>query len=179
MTTQEKNIYWIPLLENHNNKIKWSGKALPLPLSYDIKVTKEPIWSSLIGDKPIKYGLFVKLNEEGGQKSQSYLLGINNIFKAPITKNLGIAQNFNNSEKESQILLKEILNNKISNEKFRSPRSGMQVKLSGRLGGVNKKMRMAVSTGRFKPQSFSSRLDYADSDVYTKWGTLGLKVYMN
>lgn len=174
--TSKKNIYWIPLLEYSKDKQKiiWSGRSLPIPIKYPIYkeslVTGFGITTELIG---VKKGLFVKLG-----KDKKYLLGINNIFKSPTINSSNENWKYNNEE-EIQTILKTTINNKFTEDKLQSPKSGIQLKMSGRLGGANKSSRVVVNTGSFRPQSFDSKLDYANTDIFTKWGVLGLKVYLS
>lgn len=187
-----KNInYLIPLLEwsEKNNKIIWRGKSLPLPLSKTNieKITKEEI-SYGFGVNPnnsytnkkglaVKKGIFCKI------KNKKYLLGTNNIFKATnsiknLEDNEKILINNELTEEKIQNCIKTLTNEKIVEKNFSINNRGIQIKLSGRLGGVNKSMRYSQSEGSFKPQSFDSKLDFYYKPIYTKWGTIGLKIFL-
>jgi len=55
-------------------------------------------------------------------------------------------------------------------------RSGILIKMSGRLGGVNKARHYRI--GGIKTQSVVIPIDYKSNPIQTKWGKLGLKVYL-
>jgi hypothetical protein len=54
-----------------------------------------------------------------------------------------------------------------------------QLKLSGRLNGVSKARLMSWRTGALKPQTITSKIGYYNRQIFTKWGTLGLKLLVS
>jgi hypothetical protein len=58
-----------------------------------------------------------------------------------------------------------------------SPRPlGVKISLAGRLKGISKAKKLVISHGVLKAQSLNLNLDYYARPIYTKWGTIGLKV---
>ena len=53
---------------------------------------------------------------------------------------------------------------------------GLKISLSGRLKGISKAKKLVITNGIIRPQSIDNKLTYYSRPVYTKWGTLGLKV---
>lgn len=54
--------------------------------------------------------------------------------------------------------------------------NGIKISLSGRLKGISKAKRLVITHGVIRPQSIDNKLDYYARPIYTKWGTIGLKV---
>lgn len=54
--------------------------------------------------------------------------------------------------------------------------NGIKISLSGRLKGISKAKKMVITHGVIRPQSIDNKLDYYARPIYTKWGTIGLKV---
>jgi hypothetical protein len=59
---------------------------------------------------------------------------------------------------------------------FSKPNSGLKISLSGRLKGISKAKSLVISQGVIKKQTISNPVDYYSRPIYTKWGTIGLKV---
>ena len=54
--------------------------------------------------------------------------------------------------------------------------NGIKITLSGRLKGISKAKNFVFTQGVLKPQSVENKLDYYARPIFTKWGTLGLKL---
>jgi len=53
---------------------------------------------------------------------------------------------------------------------------GIKISLSGRLKGISKAKSLYFTHGVINPQSINNKLDYYYRPIFTKWGTIGLKV---
>lgn len=182
MDTTIKKTYWIPLLEvnKKTNRIIWKGKSLPLPLNSSVvgplrkgKISEELKIFNLISDKK---GLFCTIDKK------TYLLGIENIFSIGKETQIINTTNSPNStyinEEEIQNTIKTICNKKVTTDYYKSKDRGIQIKLSGRLGGANKSLKYAQTKGILNPISFDSKIDCYYKPIYTKWGCWGLKLYL-
>ena len=73
----------------------------------------------------------------------------------------------------------ENANLEFSKSTYENKYKGIQLELSGRLRGAQRARKMVKKTGSLNQQSYSSKLQYSKRNIYTKWGILGLKVYLN
>ena len=67
----------------------------------------------------------------------------------------------------------------FSKTAYENKYKGIQLELSGRLRGAQRARKMVKKVGSLSKQSFSSKLNFSKRNIYTKWGILGLKVYLN
>ena len=91
--------------------------------------------------------------------------------------------NLNDEGKGSFSLKKEdlmqIINLYYSNKHYENNYQGLKIQLKGRLKGALRARRVVKFQGSLNMQCFSSSLHYHRKDIYTKWGILGVKVYIN
>lgn len=92
-------------------------------------------------------------------KNNTYSLPVNKIFTTPST-----LCNFDSFTFDLDFS-KNFLNFK-----------GIKISLAGRLKGISKAKSFKITQGIIKPQSINNKLDYYSRPIYTKWGTIGLKV---
>ena len=57
-----------------------------------------------------------------------------------------------------------------------TPLSGIKISLAGRLKGITKAKSLVINYGVINPQKFNKEISYYARAIYTKWGTIGLKV---
>ncbi len=76
-------------------------------------------------------------------------------------------------------LIKVNANLDFSKSAYENKYKGIQIELSGRLRGAQRARNMVKKFGSLNQQSFSSKLQFSKRNIYTKWGILGLKVYLN
>ena len=92
-------------------------------------------------------------------KGKTYKLATDKIFKTPSN-----FCNLNNNSADSS------LTNNFTNF------NGIKITLSGRLKGISKAKKLVITRGVIRPRSINNKLDYYARPIYTKWGTIGLKV---
>jgi len=73
----------------------------------------------------------------------------------------------------------ENANIEFSKSAYENKYKGIQLELSGRLRGAQRARKMVKKIGSLNQQSYSSKLQYSKRNIYTKWGILGLKVYLS
>jgi len=128
---------------------KFKGKAIPLPLNKEIiPALKKRI---IKGRESIIWNL----------KGKIYVLGLNKIFSTPGSANIEL-NTINEIDKKFLT--------------YYTPRKSIAIKLSGRLKGISKAKKVIFSSGSTSPQNLDRPLDYYSRPIYTKWGTIGLKV---
>lgn len=111
----------------------------------------------------------IEIKENTGERK--YLLTIENKGKIYIISK--ITENLKNNK------WAENANLKFSKSAYDNKYKGIQLELSGRLRGAQRARKMVKKIGSLNQQSFSSKLQFSKRNIYTKWGILGLKVYLN
>jgi len=81
-----------------------------------------------------------------------------------------------NKEKYPKLYVKN--NNHLLNE-FTYKNQGILIRLGGRLRGISKAKRIILKKGKIKQLNLRMNLDYYSRQIYTKWGTLGIKICKN
>lgn len=124
----------------------WTGIACPLPFQRN--------WAN-----------FFIYNDYCKIKGKTYKLATDKIFSTPTTPSIaGGSIATNNKGFDSSFT-----------NSFHSC-NGIKITLSGRLKGISKAKSLVITHGVIKPQSIDNKLDYYARPIYTKWGTIGLKV---
>lgn len=73
---------------------------------------------------------------------------------------------------------------KIQDKKLLLPKynninkKGIKLEIKGRLRGINKAASFKISYGKIRTQSLGLNIDYSEKPIQTKWGILGLKIYL-
>ena len=93
-------------------------------------------------------------------KNTTYSLDTQKIFSTPSTECLTNTNNFE----------EPFANN------FPVTGNGLRITVSGRLKGISKAKKLVITHGVIRSQSINHKLDYYSRPIYTKWGTIGLKV---
>jgi ribosomal protein S3 len=91
---------------------------------------------------------------------ENYKLATDKIFSTPNTN------------------LKSVINSfdKITTNNLTNNYKGLKITISGRLKGISKAKKLVITQGVLRPQTINNKLDYHSRPIYTKWGTIGLKV---
>jgi small subunit ribosomal protein S3 len=91
-----------------------------------------------------------------------------------------------NSKILAELIAKRIENRKpfrdLITELVKSPRSkyaGLKILCSGRLNGVEMAKTQIIKIGRIPLQTISANVDYGFAQAYTKFGVIGIKVWIN
>ena len=79
-----------------------------------------------------------------------------------------------NRKNLSNAFLKYAQTNELKKNKTSS---SIRFRLSGRLNGVRMKRKYVAYSGNISTQTFSINSNYLHKNIYTKWGTLGLRVW--
>lgn len=119
-------------------------------------------WTGLALPVPLQKNWISLINLNEGYckiKNKTYTLSKNKLFSTPVVK---LDHNVTNFDKE--------FTNNFSSIK------GIKITLSGRLKGISKAKNLVITNGVIKSQSIINKLSYYSRPVYTKWGTIGLKV---
>ncbi len=109
----------------------------------------------------------------GNTKDEIYILGSQNESPAILR---------GESNLESCPPIQQVIgesNWEFSKTAYDNKYKGIQLELSGRLRGAQRARKMVKKIGSLSQQSFSSNLRFSKRNIYTKWGILGLKVYLN
>lgn len=135
-------------------------------MKYWIPLLKKGKWTGKALPLPINTTIIKKIKIKNKEltiniKKEEYTLAYN---KIRVTENW--------LEKENQ--------NKEMNQRPNLPKEkGIKIVLSGRLKGVSKGTKMIITKGVIRAQSIQNQLDYYSRPIYTKWGTIGIKVYIS
>lgn len=128
-----------------------------IPLLYNYK------WTGKALPLPLNNNFISKLYWKNNNlyckyKNKTYTLALNKIFNTSIIN--------------KPISLVDLNYTKSLNHK-----KGIKIILSGRLKGISKAKSMTITSGIIRAQSIDSKLEYYSRPIYTKWGTMGLKVF--
>lgn len=113
-------------------------------------------WRGIAVPLPLERNWFLNLK----LKEKTYRLATDKIFSTPTTNFKPVLNSFDKSITTG----------------LASGRQGIKISLSGRLKGISKAKNMVITHGVIRPQSIDNKLDYYARPIYTKWGTIGLKV---
>lgn len=196
---------WVPLLVKTTFQDKeryiWTGKTVKVPfeskilpninLEEVVKIGEKSNWLLTWKDGESKYFIDIaNLNSSHYKPSKNLKIGYrgeggSHPKREASNKILDISQenfkwNKKNNLKENLIhksIKKEWdLNLTHKNHKLRS--TGILIRLSGRLRGIEKAKSLTLKKGSIRMQSFNSKIDYARKDIITKWGVWGMKIYL-
>jgi hypothetical protein len=189
---------WVPLLVKSSLKDKeeyiWTGKTLKVP--FDSKIIKN-INLEAVSFNNGKSNWVLTL-KDGDSK---YLIDVAHLnstqFIPPYTHGSSLIKNkgdkfqesypidtkknmFNKISKENQIhkSLKKEWDLTLTHKNHHLRSSGILIRLSGRLRGIEKAKSLTLKKGSIRMQSFNAKIDYARKDIITKWGIWGMKVYL-
>lgn len=102
------------------------------------------------------------------------------LYNADLLSNF-IADNLENRKNYSfifQTILRALDSNKGSS-KLQSSIQGIKIHLSGRLNGVDRARTVKFNWGSLPLNTLSSRIEFAKNTAFTKYGTLGIKVWVS
>jgi len=74
-----------------------------------------------------------------------------------------------------QITTRKVLNS-INPNKLKT---GIRIQLKGRLRGVSKATSFKKGLGKVRTHTFQNVIEYAEKPLQTKWGKIGLKIFMS
>lgn len=189
---------WVPLLVKSSFKDKeryiWTGKTLKVP--FDSKIIKN-INLEDISTIPGKSNWVLTLKDGNNQ----YLLDVTHLTSTqftsphsnafPLLKYKGVKSQdsfqLDPNKKFYAKLLKENFLHKaikkdwdltLTHKNHYLRTSGILIRLSGRLRGIEKAKSLTLKKGSIRMQSFNAKIDYARKDIITKWGIWGMKLYL-
>lgn len=79
---------------------------------------------------------------------------------------------------ESSEGIKETFNKMWLGSRDTSSEEGLKVELKGRVRGAAKSRKLSNIKGSVKSQSIDWNIEYNKKEIYTKWGILGLKIWL-
>lgn len=198
---------WVPLLVKSSLKDKeryiWTGKTLTVPFDSNIikNINLEETYSNngkynwvlTLKEGDSKYFIDVAhltstqfippygsplSTHKGDKLKESYPLKIGRPslgYPIDTKKNL-----FSKISKENLIhkSLKKEWDFNLTHKNHHLRSSGILIRLSGRLRGIEKAKSLTLKKGSIRMQSFNAKIDYARKDIITKWGIWGMKVYL-
>ena len=115
----------------------------------------------------------IKIKEENGKGEKTYLVYADAYI---VGKGLLDQNDFKESKKD---VLMHLANWYFSHAHYENNYKGLKIQLSGRIKGALRARKIVKKHGSLNLQCFSSSLLYHRKDIYTKWGILGLKVFIN
>lgn len=99
---------------------------------------------------------------------------------APFTRNLGVFTGLQTDIKQkfNNLWLGHISDKKLAEHNKNEKYSGLKIELKGRLRGAAKSKKLSNIKGSVKSQSIDYYIEYNKKEIYTKWGILGLKIWL-
>jgi small subunit ribosomal protein S3 len=164
------------------------GKIQILVNLFDISLKSSNIINNLLKKRLFKINLIKKLEIENLIKT------VNKVTSCQVSLKLGFVKTIKKYPISNARILAEFLSKKMKARKFNVRKSlkiitnlikrknslvnGIAIKISGRIRGKARAKSMFIKEGKIALQSLNTKIDYSLAKVITKFGVVGIKVWI-
>jgi len=169
-----------PIINRKSKKIQIIIKLYDLKKKQSIKYILKSKYLRQVLKKKLNLKKLVSIISRATSCDVSIKLGfVNTNKKIPISNALILAQYLSKKMKSRKFNLRKQLKiiKNIAKKKTSSIR-GIAIKISGRIRGKARANSMVMKEGKIALQSLNTKIDYGTSKAITKFGVVGIKVWV-